>query len=149
MGTRHRPTKLNKCKLPRIIKAKTTMYSLCLLSLVVGSALPSPAPTGYSGVQPQGVAPARHTSPSISCRTEYTTIWDTKYVETETEVCTTEYDTVCRTEQQRLCQPTTRQVCELKYETQCSTIYKNVCGAVQDRVRALHRDRGYHRVQGG
>jgi len=103
------------------------MYSICVLSLVVGFALPSPAPTGYGGVQPQVVAPARHTSPSISCRTEYTTIWDTKYVETETEVCTTEYDTVCRTEQQRLCQPTTRQVCELKYETQCSTVYKNVC----------------------
>merc|ERR1711955_14761 len=109
------------------------MYSLCLFSLVVGSALSSPAPTGHGGVQPQGVAPARHTSPSISCRTEYTTIWDTKYVETETEVCTTEYDTVCRTEQQRLCQPTTRQV----------------CGAIQDRVRALHRDRVQYPVQGG
>merc|ERR1719312_1392957 len=103
------------------------MYSLFLLSLVLGPAVLYPAPTGYREVKPYADVPARYNIASISCRTEYTTVWDTKYVETETEVCTTEYDTVCRTEQQRLCQPTTRQVCEVKYETKCSTIYKNVC----------------------
>merc|ERR1712013_632899 len=48
---------------------------------------------------------------SVKCRTEYATLWDTEYKETETEVCTTEYEKVCRTETQRLCQPTTRQEC--------------------------------------
>merc|ERR1711942_33524 len=64
---------------------------------------------------------------SVKCRTEYATLWDTEYKETETEVCTTEYEKVCRTETQRLCQPTTRQECTTVYEKQCSTVYKNVC----------------------
>merc|ERR1711892_960614 len=64
---------------------------------------------------------------SVQCRTEYATIWDTKYKETETQVCTTEYEKVCRTETQRLCQPTTRQECNTVYEKQCQTVYKSVC----------------------
>jgi len=86
------------------------------------------SPTGYH-VEEEGAEPARlhNSGGSVSCRTEYTTIWDTKYVETETEVCTTEYEKVCRTEFEKLCQPTTREVCETKYLTECSTVYKNVC----------------------
>merc|ERR1711872_96108 len=64
---------------------------------------------------------------SVQCRTEYATLWDTEYKETETEECTTEYEKVCRTETQRLCQPTTRQECNTVYEKQCSTVYKNEC----------------------
>merc|ERR1719270_333601 len=64
---------------------------------------------------------------SVQCRTEYATLWDTEYKETETEECITEYEKVCRTETQRLCQPTTRQECNTVYEKQCSTVYKNVC----------------------
>jgi len=82
--------------------------------------------TGYSAP-----SPARHTAPqaapSVVCRTEYVTLWDTQYQETETQVCTTEYDKVCHTETQRLCQPTTRTVCNTVYEKQCTTVYKNVC----------------------
>merc|ERR1712014_294390 len=61
------------------------------------------------------------------CVTQYATIWDTEYTETETEVCTTEYEKVCRTETQRLCQPTTRQECSTVYEKQCQTVYRNEC----------------------
>lgn len=107
-----------------------TMHSLSILPFLLSGALSSPAPTGYSGVQPVLATPARLDSVkggSVSCRTEYTTVWDTKYVETETEVCTTEYEKVCRTEFEKLCQPTTREVCEVKYDTQCATVYKNVC----------------------
>merc|ERR1739838_724512 len=64
---------------------------------------------------------------SVKCRTEYATLWDTEYKETETQVCTTEYEKVCRTETQRLCQPTTRQVCSTVYEKQCQTVHKSVC----------------------
>jgi len=85
-----------------------------------------PAPEHlHAGVQP---LPAKlNSGPSVVCRTEYVTLYDTKYVETETEVCTTEYEKVCHTETERLCKPTTRQVCEVKYEKQCQTVYKNVC----------------------
>merc|ERR1712061_800795 len=80
----------------------------------------------YGAVQPDQVKPASLTG-SVRCRTEYTTLWDTEYKETETEVCTTEYEKVCRTETQRLCQPTTRQECNTVYEKQCNTVYKTVC----------------------
>merc|ERR1711909_243483 len=91
-----------------------------ILSLSVG------APQS-GGVQ---LSPPVKTAPltgSVQCRTEYTTLWDTEYKETETEVCVTEYEKVCRTETQRLCQPTTRQECNTVYEKECETVYKAVC----------------------
>jgi len=91
-----------------------------ILSLSVG------APQ-YGGVQPSPPVKTAPLTGSVQCRTEYTTLWDTEYKETETEVCTTEYEKVCRTETQRLCQPTTRQECNTVYEKQCNTVYKNVC----------------------
>merc|ERR1719206_292034 len=105
----------------------------------------------YGGVQPSPPVKTAPLTGSVKCRTEYATLWDTEYKETETVVCTTEYEKVCRTETQRLCQPTTRQVCTTEYEKvcrtetqrlcqpttrqecntvnekQCSTVYKNVC----------------------
>merc|ERR1712189_144622 len=64
---------------------------------------------------------------TVKCVTQYATIWDTEYTETETQVCTTEYEKVCRTETQRLCQPTTRQECSTVYEKQCQSVYRNEC----------------------
>merc|ERR1711953_727359 len=66
-------------------------------------------------------------SPSIQCRTEYVTLWDTEYQEREEQVCETVYEKQCETRTQRLCQPTTRQECTTNYVKQCNTIYKNVC----------------------
>merc|ERR1712244_155007 len=108
----------------RSVKRKTTMFRFAPLLLLCSRSLSSP--TGYSGVQPSS-ANLHSNTPSVSCRTEYVTLWDTKYVETETEVCTTEYEKVCHTETERLCKPTTREVCEIKYENQCKTIYKKDC----------------------
>jgi len=98
-----------------------------VLSSPTGYSVQTPPPgTLHSGVQPFP-AKLNSASPSVVCRTEYVTLYDTEYVETETDVCTTEYHKVCRVETERLCKPTTRQVCEVKYETQCQTLYKNVC----------------------
>ena len=52
--------------------------------------------------QPQGQ--------SVSCRTEYSVVWDTQYQEKETQECVTKYVPECRTVFERQCQPTTRQV---------------------------------------
>merc|ERR1712209_231289 len=74
------------------------------------------------------VSPAKQiSSPSIQCRTEYVTLWDTEYQEREEQVCETVYEKQCETRTQRLCQPTTRQECTTNYVKECSTIYKNVC----------------------
>merc|ERR1712038_1229659 len=74
------------------------------------------------------VSPAKQiSSPSIQCRTEYVTLWDTEYQEREEQVCETVYEKQCETRTQRLCQPTTRQECTTNYVKECSTIYKKVC----------------------
>merc|ERR1739838_290574 len=99
---------------------QTLLTSAIILSLAVG------APQ-YGGVQPASPVKTAPLTGSVQCRTEYATIWDTEYKETETQVCTTEYEKVCRTETQRLCQPTTRQECNTVYEKQCQTVYKSVC----------------------
>jgi len=91
-----------------------------ILSLSVG------APQ-YGGVQPSPPVKTAPLTGSVQCRTEYTTLWDTEYKETETEVCTTEYEKVCQTETQRLCRATTRQECSTEYEEECRTEYRNVC----------------------
>merc|ERR1712158_97419 len=69
--------------------------------------------------QPQGQ--------SVSCRTEYSVVWDTQYQEKETQECVTNYEKVCHTVNERLCKATTRQECHTIYEKSCSTVYKSVC----------------------
>merc|ERR1711936_678441 len=98
------------------------------LSLVVSSVLvasmvqAAPGASSYGGPAKQIASP-----PSIQCRTEYVTLWDTEYQEREEQVCKTVYEKQCETRTQRLCQPTTRQECTTEYANECSTIYKNVC----------------------
>merc|ERR1712158_173843 len=103
---------------------------LTLLSTTLLASIAVGAPQ-YGGVQPSPPVKTAPLTGSVQCRTEYTTLWDTEYKETETEVCTTEYEKVCRTETQRLCQPTTRQECNTEYEpyteTECVTEYKEDC----------------------
>ena len=67
------------------------------------------------------------TAPVKQCRTEYVTVWDTKYKETETQQCTTEYEKVCKTEYERQCKNTYKKECHTVYEKQCHTVYKSVC----------------------
>merc|ERR1712165_307140 len=86
---------------------KAALAPLLLLCLVSG------AP------QPQGQ--------SVSCRTEYSVVWDTQYQEKETQECVTNYEKVCHTVNERLCKPTTRKECQTIYEKSCSTVYKSVC----------------------
>merc|ERR1711992_491772 len=105
---------------------QTKMFFKVLTSASLMSLSVLAAPQ-YAGVVPSHPVKTAPLTGSIQCRTEYATLWDTEYKETETEVCTTEYEKVCRTETQRLCQPTTRQECNTVYEKQCSTVYKNVC----------------------
>merc|ERR1712179_481251 len=83
-----------------------------ILSLSVG------APQ-YGGVQPSPPVKTAPLTGSVQCRTEYTTLWDTEYKETETEVCTTEYKKVCVEQYKTEYEPYT--------ETECVTEYKEDC----------------------
>merc|ERR1712058_180961 len=97
---------------------ETKMFFKVLTSASLMSLSVLAAPQ-YAGVVPSHPVKTAPLTGSIQCRTEYATLWDTEYKETETEVCTTEYEKVCRTETQRLCQPTTRQECSTEYEEDC------------------------------
>merc|ERR550517_2050303 len=102
------------------------ILSLVSSVLFASLALGAPGASNYGGAAVVG--PAKQiASPSIQCRTEYVTLWDTEYQEKEEQICETVYEKQCSTRTQRLCQPTTRQECHTEYEQQCSTIYKNVC----------------------
>merc|ERR1712149_132543 len=119
LGEKRSKKKKKKQKQTKMFFKVLTSASLMSLSVL--------AAPQYAGVVPSHPVKTAPLTGSIQCRTEYATLWDTEYKETETEVCTTEYEKVCRTETQRLCQPTTRQECNTVYEKQCSTVYKNVC----------------------
>merc|ERR1711915_241740 len=111
---------------PRLTHRRVEKMLRFVLSTFVIVGLVTGYPQGYGGVQPVR-APAKQVSSSVQCRTEYATIWDTTYQETETQECVTKYDNVCKTTFERQCQPTTRQECNTVYEKQCQTVYKNVC----------------------
>merc|ERR1712218_418441 len=100
-------------------KMRLSLVSSVLVASMVQAA---PGASSYGGPAKQIASP-----PSIQCRTEYVTLWDTEYQEKEEQICETVYEKQCSTRTQRLCQPTTRQECHTEYEQQCSTIYKNVC----------------------
>merc|ERR1712241_1532057 len=97
MGNQNQNTEREGLK--RSKKCKETKKMLQFLSCATILSLSVGAPQ-YGGVQP---SPPVKTAPligSIQCRTEYTTLWDTEYKETETEVCTTE----CETEYKEDCE---------------------------------------------
>merc|ERR1712149_88511 len=119
LGEKRSKKKKKKQKQTKMFFKVLTSASLMSLSVL--------AAPQYAGVVPSHPVKTAPLTGSIQCRTEYATLWDTEYKETETEVCTTEYEKVCRTETQRLCQPTTRQECNTVYEKQCMTEYKEDC----------------------
>merc|ERR1712102_188396 len=94
---------------------KATLVTPLMLCLVTGA----PSPYNEAQAAPQ--------TKSVSCRTEYSVVWDTQYQEKETQECVTDYEKVCHTVTERLCKPTTRQECQTIYEKSCSTVYKSVC----------------------
>merc|ERR1711992_456555 len=107
MGNQNQNTEREGLK--RSKKCKETKKMLQFLSCATILSLSVGAPQ-YGGVQPSHPVKTAPLTGSVQCRTEYATLWDTEYKET-----------------QRLCQPTTRQECNTVYEKQCSTVYKNVC----------------------
>merc|ERR1712152_75914 len=100
---------------------KTDTMILPVVSSVLLASLAFAAPGANYGAAAH-VSPAKQiSSPSIQCRTEYVTLWDTEYQEREEQVCETVYEKQCETRTQRLCQPTTRQECTTNYVKECST----------------------------
>merc|ERR1712154_460634 len=75
-------------------KKQTKMFFKVLTSASLMSLSVLAAPQ-YAGVVPSHPVKTAPLTGSVQCRTEYATLWDTEYKETETEVCTTEYEEDC------------------------------------------------------
>ena len=84
--------------------------------------------------QPQGQ--------SVSCRTEYSVVWDTQYQEKETQECVTNYEKVCHTVNERLCKV------RIDWSTESCQCYNCVCLAHHQTGVPDHlREELLHRVQ--
>merc|ERR1712223_1898832 len=124
-------------------KMRLSLVSSVLVASMVQAA---PGASSYGGPAKQIASP-----PSIQCRTEYVTLWDTEYQEREEQVCKTVYEKQCSTRTQRLCQPTTRQECTTEYanerytESECTTEYKQDC---QFEWRGYGNDKVWAPIEG-
>merc|ERR1711915_666780 len=99
-----------------------SMKAILVFSLVT-VAMSAPQ---YGGGSSQPVkAPVQ--SASVQCTTEYVEVWDTNYVETESQQCQTVYKSVCNTEYQEVCNQKYRDETEYYTETECNTDYKQDC----------------------
>merc|ERR1711909_104133 len=105
------------------------ILSLVSSVLFASVALGAPGASNYGGAAVVGPPAKQIASPSIQCRTEYVTLWDTVYQEKEEQVCVTEYEKQCTQRIQRLCQPTTRQECHT--EGTCQNVPYGECKDVQ------------------
>merc|ERR1712088_1073405 len=97
MGNQNRNTEREGLK--RSKKCKETNKMLQFLTCATILSLSVGAPQ-YGGVQPSPPVKTAPLTGSVQCRTEYTTLWDTEYKETETEPyteteCVTEYKEDC------------------------------------------------------
>merc|ERR1712076_121635 len=81
------------------------ILSLVSSMLFASVALVAPGASNYGAAAVVGPAKQIASSPSIQCRTEYVTLWDTEYQEKEEQVCVTKYEKECTQRVQRLCQP--------------------------------------------
>merc|ERR1712033_80975 len=92
-------------------KKQTKMFFKVLTSASLMSLSVLAAPQ-YAGVVPSHPVKTAPLTGSVQCRTEYATLWDTEYKETETEVCTTEYEPYTETE----CVTEYKEDCEYQWE---------------------------------
>merc|ERR1712024_38530 len=130
----------------RVGREQQRLNSKMRLSLVVSSVLvasmvqAAPGASSYGGPAKQ-IAPP----PSIQCRTEYVTLWDTEYQEREEQVCKTVYEKQCSTIYKNVCVQKYRTEYEPYTESECTTEYKQDC---QFEWRGYGNDKGWAPIEG-
>merc|ERR1712154_161126 len=107
-------------------KKQTKMFFKVLTSASLMSLSVLAAPQ-YAGVVPSHPVKTAPLTGSVQCRTEYATLWDTEYKETETEVCNTVYEKQCSTVYKNVCVEQYKTEYEPYTETECVTEYKEDC----------------------
>merc|ERR1711892_7470 len=103
--------------------------------------LPPPPPRQYLPAprpqyNPLPVKPqvADQSSDKTKCHPEYVTVWDTRYIETETKDCTTEQVNKCTTKYKEQCKETTSEECIVIDARECNTVERKVCREYFERV---------------
>merc|ERR1712045_89173 len=87
------------------------ILSLVSSVLFASVALGAPGASNYGAAAVVGPAKQIASTPSIQCRTEYVTLWDTEYQEKEKKVCVQKF----RTEYE----PYTESECTTEYKQDC------------------------------
>merc|ERR1712172_455776 len=116
------------CSVPQGSNIVGHKMILSLVSSVLFAtlALGAPGASNYGGAAVVG--PAKQiASPSIQCRTEYVTLWDTEYQEKEEQICETVYEKQCSTVYKNVCVQKFRTDYEPYTESECTTEYKQDC----------------------
>ena len=117
------------------------LYLTQVLSLVLPPLPCSPQYGGGGGSSlPANTNPAVQENTAVNCWTEQATVWDTQYVETETQECQTVQMTQCNTLYQQQCVPTQRQECRMVTEQSCSKVpYEDCKNVPQQQCNQVHK----------
>jgi hypothetical protein len=99
---------------------------LQVLTIVVLSSSTSWHQYGGGKSQPAKAHVLTSSSP-IVCKTEFVVLWDTKYVETETNNCQIVQVIQCNTEYKKMCEPKEEQECKMEYQRECNTERQQLC----------------------
>merc|ERR1711996_219758 len=99
------------------------ILSLVSSVLFASVALGAPGASNYGAAAVVGPAKQIASTPSIQCRTEYVTLWDTEYQEKEEQVCVTKYEKECTTIYKNVCVQKFRTEYEPYTESECTTEY--------------------------
>merc|ERR1711923_179384 len=127
MGIQNKNTEregLDKTRRNKKCKETNKMLQFLVYTTIISLSVGAPQ---YGGVQPSPPVKTAPLTGSVQCRTEYATLWDTEYKETETEVCTTEYEKQCSTVYKNVCVEQYKTEYEPYTETECVTEYKEDC----------------------
>merc|ERR1711965_81754 len=124
MGIQNKNTEREGLNKNKNCKETNKMLQSLVYTTIISLSLGAPQ---YGGVQPSPPVKTAPLTGSVKCRTEYATLWDTEYKETETEVCTTEYEKQCSTVYKNVCVEQYKTEYEPYTETECVTEYKEDC----------------------
>merc|ERR1711963_1098212 len=116
------------CDINKKIYTKTMKFFVILCTVSPLMSAPQYGQSGGGHNSIPSLQPPASASQSVACRTEQQVIWDTKYIETETQECAQISVPKCSTAYKKQCNPVQRQQCNQVYKNECSTQYQQQCG---------------------
>merc|ERR1712126_746896 len=112
------------CDINKKIYTKTMklFVILCTVSPLLSAPQYGQSGGGHNSIP--SLQPPASASQSVACRTEQQVIWDTKYIEKETQECVQISVPKCSTAYKKQCNQVYKNECSTQYQQQCSTQYR-------------------------